>query len=655
MRHISLWLFIFFVSVYLLTAGGHTYAADDESIVHVLDAFFSRGGFDLPAPETAVTVGTFRASDGRYYAQSGIAQPVIAAPFYIVGRLLAQAFEARYSDFFARLVLGFFNAFVSAAIAVLLYAFGRALGYSARIALALALAWGLTTNAWAEAKSFYNEPLMALLLLLAFYCIHFARARRQLGWYALAGLAWGASLATKLHAVLALPALLLYASWQWQAGAPRRSLWREIFDRTSPKRIFFFGIGACLSAGAGVLFYNFIRFGNPFETGYGGELDPIPIWNGLYGILLSPGKSIFLFAPVAMLGLFALPRFWRVHRTEGFVFAFYLVTAIFFHANFSDWHSRGAWGNRYMYLTLPYWILPIGALLMLPRARVARAAFGALFAAGLVIQLLVAPINFDTYLNINRNEMRRIFDLASSPVLAHAGLLNERAEAWWNQIFSKQAGIILEEGWLAPHGEAGEFLPRYIAPRATFSIQSNPSAPIHVSVAVQDFRAANLPRRELQILRAGNPIAAGVMQNPENAELRYTFTIPAPHPERVTIELRTIGSQASGSSPMGDELGFNVNALVVETAGAPLDFYPDLSIVPLPVRDSRQMFGWFYEPALPQWDVWWWYIYHTGITRSAIDRFAIPFGFLLVTMFIYSSIMLGYLWRHSANPSNRIQ
>jgi hypothetical protein len=45
-------------------------------------------------------------------------------------------------------------------------------------------------------------------------------------------------------------------------------------------------------------FYNQVRFGNPFETGYGEEAGAFttPLLLGLYGLLLSPGKGLFEYA-----------------------------------------------------------------------------------------------------------------------------------------------------------------------------------------------------------------------------------------------------------------------------------------------------------------------------------------------------------------------
>lgn len=654
-RFTPLWLFVFLVSIYVLTSGGHTYAPDDESIVHVIESFFSHDKFDQPAPGTAVTVGLFKSQDGLYYAPSGIAQPVLAMPLFILGRALARGYDSRFTDFFTRLALGLFNPLVSAVLATLLFGYARGLGYSLRIAVGLALVWGLATNAWSEAKSFYNEPLTALCLLLAFYSIYLARHKTRDVWFLLGGLAWGVGLATKLHAILALPALSLYVILP-SPRDPRDStnvpLWRAWFNRTTLKHVVLFALGASLTAGMGVLLYNYIRFGNPSETGYGGELQWIPIWEGVYGILFSSGKSIFLFAPPILLGLIAFPRFWQTHRLEAAVFALYIATAILFHGNFSDWDSRGAWGNRYLFLTLPYWILPLGAWLLQPKTRFKQIFVPLVVALGLFVQLLAVPINFDTHLNVEKNQIKRLYDPASSAIVNNATLLAQRTSEWLYQFTSNTDGFILLGGWLPSDGGQDELFPRYIAQRAELSIRADPNVPLYLTLVLRDFRPEGQARRTLRVWSNGIELQAGSMAGTAQVDLRSAVTIAAPHPNPVYLELETVGSKPVGKSPMGDELGFQVEDVIGSAGNLQLDPYPDLSIPPIPVANPFAAWGWFFDPRLPHWDFWWWYLYFSGIPLPQALWLEIPILMVFFTAVCLSGLGLMVGLRYSPKPLN---
>ncbi len=50
MKHLILALFLFLVSLYTQTSGGHTYAPDDESFYYVAESIAARGEFDMPDP-----------------------------------------------------------------------------------------------------------------------------------------------------------------------------------------------------------------------------------------------------------------------------------------------------------------------------------------------------------------------------------------------------------------------------------------------------------------------------------------------------------------------------------------------------------------------------------------------------------------------------
>src|SRR5437867_8839315 len=75
-----------------------------------------------------------------------------------------------------------------------------------------------------------------------------------------------------------------------------------------------------VALGLGDLAVNWLKFGGLASTGY--EQEPSPwaglshILTGLYGFLLSPGKSVFLYNPLLLLWPLAVAPFHRAHRSE---------------------------------------------------------------------------------------------------------------------------------------------------------------------------------------------------------------------------------------------------------------------------------------------------------------------------------------------------
>jgi hypothetical protein len=114
---------------------------------------------------------------------------------------------------------------------------------------------------------------------------------------------------------------------------------------------------AYLAAGAfpfilAILGYNFYRFGSIFNDGH--SQDPAiavdMFGRGIPGLLFSPGKGLFWYAPLTILAIFFCGdwRFWSP-------FVFSLVLHGFLH----DWTGGTGWGPRFLFPVLPVLFMPI--------------------------------------------------------------------------------------------------------------------------------------------------------------------------------------------------------------------------------------------------------------------------------------------------------
>ncbi|MCK5786653.1 MAG: hypothetical protein KAH54_08865 [Candidatus Sabulitectum sp.] len=102
----------------------------------------------------------------------------------------------------------------------------------------------------------------------------------------------------------------------------------------------------------GILGYNFYRFGAILSDGH--AQDPaiaVDMFSrGIPGLLFSPGKGLFWYAPLTILAIFHCGdwRFWSP-------FAFSLVLHGFFH----DWTGGTGWGPRFLFMVLPVLFMPL--------------------------------------------------------------------------------------------------------------------------------------------------------------------------------------------------------------------------------------------------------------------------------------------------------
>src|SRR6185436_13923580 len=171
--------------------------------------------------------------------------------------------------------------------------------------------------------------------------------------------------------------------------------------RRTPLAVFAFAEFAFIA-----VWHNHLKTGSWVDSGYqikdgifSGDLVA-----GLYGFLLSPGKSWFLYCPPLILGLLGLGTAWRRRRAETVLIAGMVVICLVFNAKFRHWHADYCWGPRHLVAVTP--LLLLLAFPWLPEAltrgtvNLRRWALGALLGAGLSVQLLGAVFYWDHYIRV---------------------------------------------------------------------------------------------------------------------------------------------------------------------------------------------------------------------------------------------------------------
>ena len=420
---VALALFLLFAGFYLLTTGAHFYAVDEEVLYLVTESLVERRTFALP--EGAWGVGNAPVPGRPIYSPYAPGQSLLAVPLYLLGRLAAPFFPPDARGYVLRFFVALLGPLVTAATVALLYRFGRALGASPRSSLALAAIYGLATLAWPHGRTFFAEPLTALLLLTAFYALREgtermrsaecgirnryvaqAMARASLPGHSvfriphsvfLSGAAAMAAVATKPHAAIALPILALYLLGR--AATPAGAAGgRGAAARRAGAALLAWGAGLALVA-APYAAFNAAAYGAPWRTGYGAEIYDTfttPFLTGLYGLTLSSGKGLLWYSPPVLLALLGWWPFLRRHRAEALACLGVVLVHLAFYSGFSGWHGGGSWGPRFLAIALPFAILP--ALATLERARTSRprrALVAAVVALGVAVQLLGVLVNID--------------------------------------------------------------------------------------------------------------------------------------------------------------------------------------------------------------------------------------------------------------------
>ncbi len=383
-RRIAIGLFLLMLGIFGLTAGGHTYSGDEEGYYQQARAL-SAGSYSFPLPDDVRIVSAWMTGrDGLITAGGGIGAPVFAVPLTLSGRAAASSYQGTQADEITRLFTGFTNTWVGALLVVICFLLAREIGAKRRGAVLLSVAIGLGTLVWSYAHMFlFSELLTATLIcagvLSAMRCVS---GRRWLAWSGAAGVLTTAAVfarATALPFIVPVGAYVLVMAWR-----------RHGARRAAGSTFAFAFAAACMLALLALA--SWWRYGSSTNVGYGETPAAFSVWTGLSGLLLSPGKSIFIYAPIALVALIAIP--WAIRRRPGEVVLIITIAlinlAIF--APVAIWSGDEAWGPRYMLITLPLFILILAPVMNLPRWPAATAVAGSLGIIVASLGIVVHPL-----------------------------------------------------------------------------------------------------------------------------------------------------------------------------------------------------------------------------------------------------------------------
>ena len=284
------------------------------------------------------------------------------------------------------------NILAVALTALCVFAGIRVLGFPILTALITGLLFGLGTQAWVYTRTFFRDPLAMLFLAFAWTCAlqlnraGTSRSRSLAGAGVLLGLMLG--ILTKNTVTIAVPAVIVLLIPFWKSLGGKERL-RSRLARPGVLLPF-------LTVLTAILLLLFFARGPlaRFSLSYYGQvlsffiLTPHPNFiPALFGPLISPGKSLFLYSPVLLLSLPALVQ----RRIEALAAWLYVLLLVLAQALFYDslWWGSVNWGLRFLMPALPLLaIAASGVIHHLLETRGGRAILVLLGVLSALIQLL---------------------------------------------------------------------------------------------------------------------------------------------------------------------------------------------------------------------------------------------------------------------------
>ncbi len=400
--------FLAALGVYLTTTGGSF--ATDLASYEVTKNLVEHGSVAMSY--NVLDTEAERGVDGRYYAPVGIGHPLFGIPLYAAARAFQSLTGVRLgkpeSLTKAAVVSG--SAVAAAGCVAMAFLLAWKVAGSVRGAAVAAAALAFGTILWPYSKFGFNAPLAALCLATAVYGVWVGARERRAAALALGGIALGYAILTRHEmGVATLPV----ATWLFLETRHDRR------QRATSALLVGTPVATAIVLWA---FYNYVRFGHPLDTGL--LRDPnvrfdTPLLVGLHGLLLSPGRSLFLYNPVTLAGLAGLLLLARHDRNTALLFGGLALVFLPVYAKLHQWDGGESYGPRYLVPILPFLVVPLASWftpatpLLRPslggkfswtpgepktptpqRTRIGRIAFAGLVSASILVQLPGVLVDF---------------------------------------------------------------------------------------------------------------------------------------------------------------------------------------------------------------------------------------------------------------------
>ena len=444
-RAAGIGLFVFFQSLYALTSSGNPFRLPDEFEVYFQTEHLIDAG-DLSVPQAVeirqpvVVNGKVVATqsmffgkaglDGKPYAPYGPLAAVLAVPHHLAGRALASMMGIqrvpRAQGLAWVIVVGGITMLATATAAALtVVGFHRAaiaLGTTPRIALLLSLILGGASVLWPYGTSFFSEAfLTAAFTWAAALLIEARTAANPARKIAIAALLIVVAGLTKVTSLIVAPAFVAAVLAERSIDMPRRLRLAAAIG------------GAIFIAGALQLGWNAYRFGSPFDLGYDWSetipvmpprpFDVADIPRGLAVLLFTPGKSLFVWAPILVIAVMNAMATWRRDRALAIGLVSAAGIGLLVYAAYLFPEGGYAHGPRHLVPIVP--LLALAAAGPPTRAQKPSLMY-ACAAVGFVIALLATRVSYLEDQAMRRDRMGRPIPNYYEQVVPAPGRPNNR-------------------------------------------------------------------------------------------------------------------------------------------------------------------------------------------------------------------------------------
>ena len=384
-----------FLCLYLLTIGRSPPLGDAIPMWEAAQSLVRHGSLAIA---TRWPVNAPLGRGGHYYPVAALLACLVHVPGAILQAIFSAAAPAR-AEQLSVLTSQLGPVVLGALTPALLFRLLSQAGYDRRQAGWTALLLGAGTSVWVYAHRPYSEAVQTVCFVVFLGTLLRAAETPTRACFLRFGLTVALLVNSKNVYFACLPGALVF-------------LFLRLRARPRELRAGLLWVAVGLAPGiAALAVYNFVRWGSIANSGYGAVTEGAwreSVFFGLWGQLLSPGRSLFLFSPPLVFGLFGIRRLVKRRPAVALAIALTVFPLILVYARYLFWSGDWGWGPRYLVFALPALIIPVAELIdpAAPRAPARRRwrRFGLVAAllAGLAVQGLGMAFYWDDFISIAR-------------------------------------------------------------------------------------------------------------------------------------------------------------------------------------------------------------------------------------------------------------
>jgi hypothetical protein len=315
-------------------------------------------------------------------------QSIIQIPLYLIGKLVASTQDWESPVYISKFFVNLLNPLITPLITVLLFLICDKMAFSKRTSIQISLIYAFCTMAFNYSRFNANEPLLSLILIASCYFLLCFKEDNQ-NIYFLAFCFMLFLLPIDNYAMFPLACILAVFSLVKRNKINLRSSHFVVVSL-----FIVFSALVCL-------YYNFSRYGSPWLTGYRGEGFTTPFYIGIYGLILSPAKSILLYNPVFLFTIVSVRSFIKGKYPPVIKLYFVTITCylLIVYSMWGCWQAGAAWGPRFLVPMIPFLLIPIGKVLDDYKYKIKWKKFAIILVItiSLIIQLTSVVVHFKHY------------------------------------------------------------------------------------------------------------------------------------------------------------------------------------------------------------------------------------------------------------------